>query len=75
MTKQLEISLEDLNNDNGSGGLEIIIPGVIGNPQDANNSPIFIEYYKGELRIAIWDNTQDPQIIPIKHLKKGASHE
>lgn len=68
MVKQVRVSLKDLNNDEGSGGLEIIIPEALGDPMgDPSNSiPIFIEYYKGDLRVLIWNGEQDPEVHLIK---------
>jgi len=65
---QIRINKKDIENSKGGGGLEIIIDGVKGNPQDLPSKPcpIFIEYYKGEYRVIIWNNTQDPEIIVLK---------
>ena len=70
---KITLSQKDLDNNNGNGGLEIYIKGAAGNPQEDPGCVAFIEYYKGELRICIWDNTQDPQVIPIKHYSPEGS--
>lgn len=69
MAVQITITAKELNNDNGDGGLEVIIPGAEGNPEETIDCPIFVEYYNKELRVVIWDGNSDPQIIPIKNFK------
>ena len=64
--KKIILTQENLENTNGEGGVEIHIPGAIGNPTDTNNCPIFIEKYEGEIRVCIWNGEEDPTIIPIK---------
>ena len=68
MTKQVSLTLEDLKNDNGEGGLEIIIPGTKTSPEDDpdNPCPVFIEYYKGQLRVHVWTGNSDPQTINLE---------
>ena len=67
---QVTITSKELNNDNGGGGLEVIIPGAEGDPTAGDlNCPLFVEYYNGELRVVIWDGSDEPQIIPIKNFK------
>lgn len=63
--KQITVTLADLDNNNGGGGLEIIIPGTIANTQDSLHCPVFIEYYEGKLRLLVWNNTQDPDITEL----------
>jgi hypothetical protein len=65
---QVHVSQKDLDSNNGEGGLEIYIEGVAGSPEgDADNPcPIFIENYKGDIRVLIWNDTIDPQIIVLK---------
>ena len=62
---QVIVNKRDLDNNKGGGGLEIIIEGVKGDPTSDINKPcpIFIEFYKGEVRVLVWNNTQDPQVI------------
>jgi hypothetical protein len=67
--KQITVTAQELNNDEGNGGLEVIIPGAEGNPEEEFDCPLFVEYYKGKLRVVIWDGSSEPQIIPIKHFK------
>lgn len=68
---KIKMNLKDLDNNGGMGGLEIEIPETLADPSgsETEHIPIFIEYYEGELRVCIWDNTQDPVIIPIKNLR------
>ena len=68
---QLQLSLKDLDNNEGSGGLEIAIPGTVGDPtaDPRNPIPIFIEYYEGKLRVLIWNGNQDPEIYRVELLK------
>ena len=63
---QIHITEHELENTNGSGGLEIIIPGTIGNPQETLACPVFIEKYEGKIRVVVWNGDQDPTIIPLK---------
>lgn len=65
---QVKVNKKILDNNQGGGGLEIIIDGVKGDPtcDPKNPCPIFIEYYKGEIRVLIWNNTQDPQVIVLE---------
>ena len=63
---QVHVTQKDLDNNNGGGGLEIYIEGVIGNTADVDPCPVFIENYKGEVRICIWNDTVDPQVIVLK---------
>lgn len=67
MAVQITITAKELDNNGGGGGLEVIIPGAAGNPEETIDCPIFIEYYNNELRVVIWDGESDPQIIPIKN--------
>jgi hypothetical protein len=77
MVKSIKVTLKELDNNEGSGGLEIYIPGTVGDPSadDPKNAlPIFIEYYKGELRLLLWNGDSDPEIYKIglkKKAKKG----
>lgn len=67
--KQITVTLKELDNQSGSGGLEIIIPEAKGNPADDPKKPIpvFIEYYDKKLQVHIWDGTsQDPQTITLE---------
>jgi len=65
---RLDLSLKDLDNNGGNGGLEISIPGTVGDltADPKNPIPIFIEYYDGELRVLIWNGNCDPDIHKIK---------
>jgi hypothetical protein len=72
----LKVSAKSLNNDNGGGGLEIIIPGATGNPEDGDlNCPVFIEHYHGELRVIIWDGSPEPTIVPIKNYNPSSAKQ
>ena len=64
MVKQLEISLKDLDNNDGDGGLEILIPEALSSPEN-EGIPIFIEYFKGQLRLLVWNGEKDPEIVNI----------
>jgi len=68
MTIQVQVGLKELNNDDGSGGMEIAILEAEGDPTGdlKNPIPVFIEYYHGQLRIAVWNGNQDPEIHEIK---------
>ena len=68
--KQITISLEELTNDNGDGGLEIIIPGSIGGREAHDDCPIFIEYYEGKIHVRIWDLTEEPIDIPLNDISE-----
>ena len=64
MVKQ-QIGRKELKNDKGGGGLEIYIPGVLGDPSDSSDVPcsIFIEEYDGKIWVRVWDGQQDAQSI------------
>jgi len=66
--KQIIISEKELHS---NGGLEIVIPGTAGSPEDPPGSPcpVFIESYKQEVRVIIWNGTEVPTIIPLKRAK------
>jgi hypothetical protein len=51
---------EDLNNDAGGKGLEIKVPGFLGNPECPEGGQIFIEIYEGKLRVHVWNGESDP---------------
>jgi hypothetical protein len=72
MTKRVRVTLKELDNNEGSGGLEIEIPGTLGDPtaDPKNPIPIFIEYYKEELRVLIWNGDTDPEVYKVQ-LKGG----
>jgi hypothetical protein len=68
MTIQIQVGLKELDNNNGSGGLEIAILEAEGDPtgDSKNPIPVFIEYYKGQLRLVVWNGNQDPEVPEIK---------
>ena len=68
MTIAISVTLKDLDNNQGSGGLEITIPGTLGDPTADSKKPIlvFIEYYEGKLRVLIWNGDPDPEVYDIK---------
>jgi hypothetical protein len=65
---QLRVNKRDLENSNGEGGLEIIIEGVKGDPtcDPSQPIPVFIEYYKGEYRVLVWNDSQEPELTVLK---------
>lgn len=65
MAVKITVTEKELDNQLGNGGLEICIPGTAGNPQDKESCPIFIEKYDGNIRVVIWNGTEDPQIIQL----------
>ena len=40
-------------------GLEIYIPGVLASPEDKEPCPIFIEQFRGDVEVHIWDGSED----------------
>lgn len=66
MFKKVRVTLEELKNDEGGCGLEIYIPGTKANLYEKEACPIFVEYYDGKLRVLIWDETTEPQVITLK---------
>jgi hypothetical protein len=63
---QMIIGVNSLDNNRGSGGLEIRVPGFKGDPMDASEArcQIFLEYYEGKLQAHIWYGAGcDPQTI------------
>lgn len=65
---RMSLSKKQLDNSEGSGGLEITIPDCIGNPQEEMpGTSVFIEYYEGHFQVHVWDGTQqDPITIKLK---------
>jgi hypothetical protein len=65
---RMVLKKENLSNDHGSGGLEIAIEGFTGDPTETSpGTAVFLENYKGEMRVVVWDGTKvDPQIIILK---------
>ena len=63
------LNKEDLEND-GDGGLEIVIKGCVGNPTDVppNNAVIFVERYIGNVLVHIWNGEQDPTTITLREV-------
>lgn len=65
--RQIRTSINELDNNNGSGGIEILIPGALGNPNDVIPTPIFLEYYEGKVMLRVWNGKDDPDVsIEIK---------
>lgn len=68
----ITVTERELDNNNGSGGLEITIPEVDGSPEGVS-IPVFIESYKGEIRVIVWNGESDPHIITLK--RKGGLYD
>jgi hypothetical protein len=68
---QLKLSQHELDNSQGSGGLEIVIEGCKGDPLDKKpGTAVFIEKYEGKVQVHVWDGTQsDCQTIILKETK------
>jgi hypothetical protein len=68
---RMSLSKKQLDNNKGSGGLEITIKDCIGNPQEKEpGTSIFLEYYQGKFQVHVWDGTQqDPTTIVLKKRK------
>ena len=68
---QLKISQHELDNSQGSGGLEIVIEGCTGDPMEKKpGTSVFIENYEGKVQVHVWDGTQgDCQTIILKETK------
>jgi len=62
---EIKIDRKRISYEGGNVGLEIRIPGVLGNPTDPEGMPcpIYIEEIDGKIQIHIWDGEQDPQTI------------
>lgn len=60
MKNRLTITKEDLENNKGGGGLEIRIPEFEGDPESPDAGQIFIEYYKGKIRVHVWKGYSEP---------------
>lgn len=57
---QIILTKDDINNEQGGSGLEIKIEGIIGDSSEASpGTAVFIERYKGEVRVVIWNGEQD----------------
>lgn len=66
---RLTISKKELENE-GSGGLEIVIEGCVGDP--AGGLPgvsVFIERYIGNVLVHIWNGEQDPTTITLREVE------
>jgi cadmium resistance protein CadD (predicted permease) len=63
LNMQIKLDKKDLMN-----GVEIVIPGTIGNPADPIdvNCPIYIELYEGKILVHIWNGDQDPVTTELK---------
>jgi len=71
MTISITLTEKELNNDKGNGGLEIHIPGTAANPTDVSRCPVFIEKFKGQYRVVIWNGDENPLIVPLNKLLKN----
>lgn len=58
----LHVTQKELENTQGSGGVEIHIEGIVGNPEDGSSIPIFIEKYEGKVRVIVWNGNDEPII-------------
>jgi len=49
-------------------GVEIQVKGFKGNPEeyDENNTHVYIETWKGETRIVVWNDAVNPTIFTLK---------
>lgn len=56
----LTIDKEEIDNNEGSAGFEIKIPGFNGNPDSPEEGQIFIEYYEGKIKVHVWNGESDP---------------
>ena len=57
---ELKITKEEIDNNEGGGGLEIRVPGFKANPECPDDGQIFIEYYEGKVRVHVWNGDQNP---------------
>ena len=64
---KLSLDKKELDNNAGSGGLEIVIEGCTGDPQEKKpGTAVFIEFYEGKVLAHVWDGTeQDPKTIEL----------
>jgi hypothetical protein len=53
----------ELVNEVGGRGLEIHVPGFLGNPEAPEDGQIFIEVYEGKLRVHVWNGESDPTTV------------
>jgi hypothetical protein len=66
---QVQVTKRDLK---AGRGLEIHIPGVLGNPADAGlTCPIYIEYHNGRVQVHVWDGKQDPTTTVLTNRRAG----
>jgi hypothetical protein len=56
----LHVTQKELENTQGSGGVEIHIEGIVGDPDYLSDIPIFIEKYEGKVRVIIWNGSDQP---------------
>jgi hypothetical protein len=56
---KLNFTKKQLDNNEGSGGLEIKIKGCRGDPLDTRpGTALFLEYYEGKVQLHVWTNAQ-----------------
>ena len=70
MMKKINFSHKELDNNQGSGGVEIRVDGYKNNPQCPDEAQIFIEIYEGKLRVHVWNGKQEPHSILIDPLEE-----
>lgn len=74
-TRKITISKEELDNNQGGGGLEIRIPGFKNNPAAINDGQIFIEFYQGKISVHVWYGEQDPVTTVIEKEDANLNHK
>jgi len=68
--KTIIFSKDLLYNDDGMGGLEIKIPGFIGNPSNPKTGQIYMEYTDNTLVIRVWNNKTKATTFKFKPIKR-----
>jgi hypothetical protein len=64
---KLNLTRKQLDSTKKDGGLNIFIPGVLGDPTYVGKipCPIFIEEHEGKIKIHVWDGQEVPITITL----------
>lgn len=69
---KLHLSKHELDSTQKSGGLEITIDGIQGDPTEkCPGTSVFLEWYDGKMQLHVWtENQQDAQTIILTPLNE-----
>ena len=73
---RIVIDPKEIDHQAGRTGIEIEVKGYKGDMTDANPSQVFIEVYEGQLKVHVWNGTdEDPHTHTIGKVIKGTVME